>query len=104
MHPTTYDTLSQAVEGLKALGYDQDLELKQDGVACPALNYDIKASEFEVDQVHRFEGMTNPGDASVLYAISSDKYQLKGILIDAYGAYANPPSREMLQKLKYEPN
>lgn len=99
-----YDTLSQAVEALKKQGYDQDLDLKNNCVACKALDYEMKADEFEVDEVHRFEGASNPGDASVLYAISSDKYGLKGILIDAYGAYASPLTTEMIQKLKYEPN
>ena len=103
-HPVTYDTLSQAVEGLKALGYDQDLDLQKEGLSCSALGYEMKPSDFEVDQVHRFEGMTNPADSSVVYAISSEKYDLKGILVDAYGTYAEPPSMEMLQKLKYEPN
>lgn len=32
--------------------------------------------------------MTNPSDSSVIYAISSIATNLKGVNIDAYGAYA----------------
>lgn len=104
MPPIYYDTLVQAVEDLKKKGYDQDLNFQKEGIECKALSYQLSPKDFEVDQVHRFEGMTNPDDASVLYAISSDKYEIKGILIDAYGAYADPLTSDMIKKLKYEPN
>lgn len=99
-----YDTLSQAVNALQQQGYNEDLNLKSNCVECRAQGYEMIADEFEVDQVFRFEGDSNPADASVLYAISSEKYNLKGLLIDAYGAYADPLTSEMIQKLKYEPN
>jgi hypothetical protein len=41
----------------------------------------------------------NPSDQSILYAISSDKYQLKGVLVNAYGIYSDPVTDEMLEKL-----
>ena len=104
MQPIYYDTLSQAVEALKEQGYTEDLQLKSNCVECRALGYEMLTDDFTVDEVHRFEGDSNPADASVLYAISSDKYSLKGLLIDAYGAYADPLTTEMIQKLKYEPN
>lgn len=99
-----YDTLSQAVEALKEEGYREDLHLKSNCVECRARGFEMLTADFEVDQVYRFEGDSNPADASVLYAISSEKYNLKGLLIDAYGAYADPLTSEMIQKLKYEPN
>jgi hypothetical protein len=40
-----------------------------------------------VDEFYRFEGMTNPDDSSILFAISSSD-GLKGTLGDAYGVYA----------------
>jgi hypothetical protein len=47
--------------------------------------------------------MSSAGDNSVLYAISSEKNDLKGLLVDAYGAYADSLAMEMIQKLKYDP-
>lgn len=104
MNNEYYDTLSQAIEGLKGQGYTEDLNLKSNCVECRALGYEMLATDFEVDRVFRFEGDSDPGDASILYAISSDRYQLKGLLVDAYGAYADPLTSEMILKLKYKPN
>jgi hypothetical protein len=53
--------------------------------------------------VHRFEGMTSPDDSSVLYAISSTG-GLKGVLVDAYGAYTESVSTEMIKKLQVDKN
>ncbi len=100
---TNYDTLSEAIEGLKSQGYSEDLNLKSNCIECRSLGYKLMAEDFIVDQVFRFEGDSNPGDSSVLYAISSEKYDLKGVLVDAYGAYSDPLTSEMIEKLRYRP-
>lgn len=94
----TFETLSQAITGLKTLGYTNDFNLHPDWIECRELNQKLKPEEFHVDEVHRFEGMTNPDDSSVLYAISSSG-GLKGLLVDAYGVYATSISPGMLKKL-----
>ncbi len=98
-----YDTLSQAIEGLKSEGYTEDLNLKADCIECRALDYKILAEDFVVDHIYRFEGMSSPDDSSILYAISSDKFNLKGLLVDGYGTYSDPLNAEMIQKLRYRP-
>ena len=55
--------------------------------------------EFKVDKYYRFEGESNPSDSAILYAISSDKYQLKGVLVNAYGIYSESVTDEMVEKL-----
>lgn len=97
----TYDTLSLAVKALQEEGYTEDFQFKQDCIACEAGTYAPNA--FTVEEVHRFEGMTNPSDSSILFAIRADDGR-KGLLIDAYGAYADPLSLEMLKKLQFRPN
>lgn len=103
MDQNNYDTLSEAIEDLKKKGYTEDFNLKKDCIECERLDKEMSPQEFEVDQMFRFEGMTDPGDSSVLYAISSSTHDLKGLLVDAYGAYADPMTMEMVQKLKYDP-
>ncbi len=98
-----YDTLSQAIEDLKASGYSEDFNLNKDCIECKALDYKILANEFEVDKMYRFEGDSSPDDSSILFAISSDTYEIKGLLVDAYGMYSDPLTTEMIQKLKYKP-
>ena len=53
-----------------------------------------------VDKYFRFEGASNPSDSAILYAISSDSKNLKGVLVNAYGIYSEPLTDEMLEKLE----
>jgi hypothetical protein len=95
----TYDTLSEAVNGLKARGYTEDLNLKPTCIECTTLDLQLHPEHFTVDEYHRFEGASNPDDNSIVYAIHSDK-GVKGVLVDAYGMYSANLSDEMVRKLR----
>jgi len=97
----TYSSLSKAIEDLKDKGYDTDFNLVDDGIESKHLKKTWKAEQIEVEEAMRFEGMTDPGDNSVLYVINTDSGE-KGLLVDAYGAYSGQISQEMIQKLKIE--
>ena len=80
--------------------YELNLEVFQNTVSVPAAPLKIDNSEdFDVDETHRFEGMSSTDDNSVLYAISS-KDGIKGLLVDAYGVYAENISEAMRKKLR----
>lgn len=59
------------------------------------------ADDFEIDEFYRFEGASNPSDMSILYAISSAKYNLKGALVNAYGTYADDSDSAVQAKLHH---
>jgi len=99
----TFETLSEAISALVVKGYANDFNLHPEWIECAPLNVKFKPEEFHVDEVHRFEGMTNPDDSSVLYAISSTS-GVKGLLVDAYGAYAESLSALMIERLKIDQN
>ena len=80
----SYDTLAEAMNDLTVRGYTEDFSLKPHCLECKALDLQIHPSNFVVDEFYRFEGMTNPDDNSVLFAITSND-GLKGTLVDAYG-------------------
>jgi hypothetical protein len=94
-----YDTLSEAINDLQLRGYTYDFNLKPECLKCASLELEIHPEEFEVDELHRFEGMSSTDDNSILYAISS-KNGIKGTLVDAYGVYAENISEEMRKKLR----
>lgn len=96
-----YISLSDAINDLKAKGYTEDFNLLQNCIECRERNFKIFHNEFHIDQVFRFDVNTDPGDQSVLYAISSDKHNVKGLLVNGYGIYTEDLSNEMLEKLKY---
>ena len=95
----SYPTLSGALNGLKQRGYTEDFNLKENCIVCSTKALELKPEEFYIDEVHRFEGMSNPDDNSVVYAVSSSS-GVKGVLVDAYGTYAEAITPEMAKKLR----
>ena len=95
-----YDTLSEAITALKKAGYTNDFNLHPEWIECPPIGKKFSPAEFHVDEVHRFEGMNNPDDSSVLYAINAAG--VKGLAVDAYGAYAESLSETMISKLRID--
>jgi hypothetical protein len=93
-------TLSATLRDLKAKGYTEDFNLNGDCIDCHSQQLKIFPSEFQIDQYFRFEGQTDPADAAILYAISSEKYNVKGVLVNAYGVYSDALTDAMLTKLK----
>lgn len=95
-----YDTLLDALNGLKQRGYTIDFNLAFDHLKCTNTNVCLSPSEFEITEHHRFEGISDPEDESVVYAIESKDGKLKGTLISSYGAYSESLSDDLLGKLK----
>lgn len=91
-----YDTLSEAVNGLKKRGFVTDFNLEENCLVCHGDKFDIK--DFEIVELHRFEGNTDPSDEAIVYAIESVK-GTKGILVSGYGISAEGISAEMAKKL-----
>ncbi len=94
----TYDTLTEAIDGLRQIGYTVDFNLKPDSIHSESLDLQLHPDHFHVDEVHRFEGASDPDDNVILYAISSDE-GLKGIMVNAYGVYANTATDALNKKL-----
>ncbi len=94
----SYPSLSVAIQDLQQKGYTEDFNLVAEGVESKALKKSWKAGELEVTKFYRFEGMTNPGDNTILFLIETHDGR-KGLLVDAYGAYDGEISAEMIKKL-----
>ncbi len=93
-----FETLTETITDLRKRGYTHDFNLYSEWIECQSLNLQLKPVDFHVDEVHRFEGMNNPDDSSILFAIQSPD-GVKGILVDAYGAYSEALSSEMIKRL-----
>ena len=92
----SYDTVSEAVNGLKKRGFDVDFNLDENCLVCHAGKFDVQ--DFEIVEVHRFEGNSDPSDEAVVYGIESVD-GLKGVLVSGYGISAEGMSAEMAKKL-----
>ena len=98
-----YDTLLDALNGLKKRGYTIDFNLAFDHIKCVDSGVCLSPSEFEITEYYRFEGISNPADSSVVYAVAAKDGSLKGALVTGYGMYSERLNEEMLQKLKIRP-
>ncbi len=95
----TMTTLSEGTNLLKARGYTIDFNLKQNCLECGGNLLKIFPGEFIVDKHYRFEGLSDPGDEAIVYAISSPKYNLKGVLVNGYGISSSSITDEMIKAL-----
>ncbi|MEI9808165.1 MAG: hypothetical protein WDO16_09970 [Bacteroidota bacterium] len=97
----TYDTVSAAVNGLKERGFSMDFNLAENCLICHDDKFHLE--DFEITEVYRFEGNSDPADEAAVYAIESNKGQ-KGVLVTGYGASAEGMSSEMAKKLLIHKN
>lgn len=91
-----YDTVTDAVNGLKKRGFDTDFNLTENCIVCNG--HKFSPNDFEIVEVYRFEGNSDPGDEAVVYGIESTN-GMKGVLITGYGASAVGMGSEMARKL-----
>jgi hypothetical protein len=94
-----YDTLSEAINQLRLQGYTEDFNLKEDCLECQLGVINLFPDDFQIDKFFRFYSASDPGDESILYAISSEKYKLKGVLVNGYGMSSNTLTQDMIEKL-----
>ena len=95
-----YETLSQAITALKKQGYTEDFNLKENCLEYIAGRKDLLPHEFYIDKSFRFDVNEDPSDQAVLYAISSCRHNMKGLLVNGYGIYSDATSNAILEKLK----
>lgn len=95
----SYATLVDAINGLRTQGYTEDLNIEENYINCTNSKHQLSPDDFHVDKFFRFEGESDPEDQTVLYAISSDKYNMKGILVNGYGIYGDSETNEVIKKL-----
>ncbi|HLP53054.1 MAG TPA: hypothetical protein VK154_19330 [Chitinophagales bacterium] len=96
----TYETLLDALNDLKARGYNRDFNLRENCLECSQSGVQLSADDFEITETHHFDGQTDVDDEVVLYAIQS-KDGLKGTLVNAYGTYADTSSDAIIAKLNF---
>lgn len=96
-----YDTVSEAVNDLIKRGYTSDFNLHHDVdfLICNRTSRSLSPEDFDIDEIYRFEGETDPGDETIVYAISSTDKEVKGVVINAYGMYADNAASRIVKYL-----
>ncbi len=98
--PENFGTLSETLNELKKLGYTVDFNIGLECLVCPKDEIVLQPEDFQIDRVYRFEGASDPDDQSIVYAISSPKFHVKGALINGYGIFADETPSRLVEKLR----
>lgn len=93
-------TVSEVLNNLKSKGYTVDFNLDDNCLVCHSNSLKIHPEDFVVDKHYRFEGMSDPADEAIVYAISSTKHDIKGTLVDGYGISSDKLTNDMIKALK----
>jgi hypothetical protein len=89
MAQTGYMTLASAVDGLARSGFREHFQMKAGKLLVLDSGKTFNASELVIRAYHRFEGVSDPDDMAIVYAIESHS-GVRGTLVDAFGVYADP--------------
>ena len=101
-----YETASEAINDLAKRGYTTDFKVLTDKecLLCHQTSKELSPKDFEIDEIYRFDGETDPGDEMIVHAISSTKHNLKGIIINGYGTYADTATYKIVSQLRKRVN
>lgn len=95
--------LTTVIEQLRADGYTEELHATDDGrVACPACGTAADPATMQVDDTGRFEGPSDPGDLSILMAITC-QCGARGLYSSAYGPAAATHDADVLARFAQRP-
>jgi hypothetical protein len=81
-------TLVSCVNALVNKGFDEDFKVNDKGLRSLKTDKIYQPDEVKVVSFYRFEGTSDPGDESILYAIETNDGH-RGTLVDAFGPYAD---------------
>lgn len=97
-----YETSSEAINDLIKRGYTTDYTIKTESecLLCVKTAKQLSPDEFEIVETYRFDGMTDPEDETVIYAISSKNDNSKGLIINSFGIYSDSIMSTIIERLK----
>ncbi len=103
MGSPAYMTVTDAIRGLTRRGFTANFEPAGRAIHVAGQKKAYSARELTIVEHHRFEGSSDPEDMSVVYALEATD-GTKGVLVDAYGVYANPDLSAFLKGVRMREN
>jgi len=92
--PGPMETVAEATERLRRAGFDGHWTAVDGGrLRCSACGGEFAAGAVTVEEIVRFEGVSDPGDEAILYALTGPCGD-RGVYVAAYGPDASPADVE----------
>jgi hypothetical protein len=93
------ETILEAAARLREAGYAADFSATEDGqLRCGACGAEHDPATIVIDQIVRYEGLSDPGDETMLLALRCGCDQ-RGLYTTAYGANVGTGDLAVLQAL-----
>ncbi len=101
--PEPMETVVEATQRLAADGYEANLVATDGGKLLDSSSREeYEARSVRVDEIVRFEGQSDPGDESILYAITAPD-GTRGVYSAVYGPEAEAADDEVVKVLSQLP-
>jgi hypothetical protein len=94
------NTVTEALQLLRTLGYSADFELDGDELRSTAGDAPCPVNEAVVEHLYRFEGPSDPGDEMIVFGLRDPVTGVRGTLATAFGPAANPELARHLADLR----
>ncbi|MDQ3277366.1 MAG: hypothetical protein M3Q06_03510 [Bacteroidota bacterium] len=91
--------LEKVQENLEKYGYTEQFRVEKGKLVGIESKKKFKPAEVKAVNFYRFEGITDPDDMSILYAIETCD-GLKGTLTDAYGRYSDDETSDFMKQVE----
>jgi hypothetical protein len=92
-------TLASCINKLVIDGYTEDFKVSGRGLLSLQHEKLYRPEDIEIVNFFRFEGASDPSDNAILYVIETND-KIKGTLVDAYGAYADPEVSKFMEEIQ----
>jgi hypothetical protein len=93
------ETMAEAMKRLHARGYTDDFQAVAGGLKSVQTDVVQAPEAFRVDEVVRFEGDSDPGDESAIFALTPSREGRRGTYTVAYGPAMDSLDVEMVERL-----
>jgi hypothetical protein len=98
--PLEARTLSGVLDDLQARGFAEHFRVVDPSrLRAIAAGSTFAPSQVRIPECHRFEGVSDPDDMSILCAIET-RSGVRGTLVDAFGVYSDPVVGAFLHDVK----
>ena len=96
---TQMTDMEKLLSKLETEGYTNQYKVEKGKLFDLTNNKKYKAKDVKAVNFYRFEGISNPDDMSILYAIETSDGR-KGTLVDAYGFYSDDETGEFINQIE----
>ena len=99
MNNVHYSSLVEAHQDLVKKGYDRNYNVLSAEKMEDDKGHKYSANQLSIDEFYRFEGESDPGDNSIIYAVRANDGS-RGTLVDTYGAQGSMDAAQFVLKVE----